>query len=334
MRFFCASSALYGLSKNPEATFWRSVHVEISSEAQEAQVAGWLAARKGAVHHLGLFHRTSAGSDGSTLRCLAGGALTALDWGIYCPGRFEVGDLHLPHLRRLRIRITQGAGRDILTLAPDLSRLSALEQLRVDEGWAQGLLSPGCLPSSLTNLYLGPSHGTGYLPEPITTATQLRQLRLLVPQPAGSLVRRFGLSCLGRLTRLELWQGKLYEDLACLTSLESLALLNLSCGFGQLSVLQPLQRLTGLSIGIPSRARSNIIYGLDELPNELAALTALRELAILTGPIVILDERRFFAPLASLARLTKLVMPGVLLKEFPPDLRRQLTALRELDLGR
>jgi hypothetical protein len=137
-------------------------------------MARWLAARKWSVHHIGLFNLTAA----STLRALAGGALTALEWGIYAPMRYEVGDLQLPHLRRLRIRITQGTRSDILTLAPDFSRLTALEELRVDEGWTQVLLSPGCLPSSLTKLVMPGVLLEEFPPDLRRQLTALRELDL------------------------------------------------------------------------------------------------------------------------------------------------------------
>jgi hypothetical protein len=114
---------------------------------------------------------------------------------------------------------------------------------------------------------------------------------------------------MGRLTRLQLWRGQLYPDFTCLTALESRTLLDPWNGQGiflggQLSVLQPLQRLT--SLYIQNLIINRFVYG---LPRELGELAALCELAIVTGPLSLGGKTSpFSASLTSLTRLTKLAV--------------------------
>ncbi|GAB4813306.1 hypothetical protein N2152v2_000352 [Parachlorella kessleri] len=218
---------------------------------------------------------------------------------------------HLPSLRRLLLTLSSSSGRDPLTFTSQFSvQLPALQELRIDAIFTNVTLFPGCLPASLTCLDMGPSMGCGYLPDAVAAATQLRQLRVMIPQPAGSRTQQLRVSRLQQLTRLELHHaGCLYSDLAALTALEKLTLWAPCAAINgpQVKVaLLPLKRLTSLSLW---EAR----FEGSTLPSELGALTALEEV------VLVVDRGDLRSPdmglqglevLDSLVRLTKLVLRG------------------------
>lgn len=319
----CTSSALYHLGKQ-DAVFFRTVSVQLAASTASA-TSKFLAARRHVIRDLRLYEVCEEGSKGAALQQLAGpgAALTSLEWAVFRPEHhFRLGDLHLPHLRRLHLSMTEGAA-GVLTIHADFSGLASLQELRVEALWPRVTLQDSCLPPSLTSLHLSPQLETGYLPPVLAAATQLRRLRLALPENWAT---GQGLGELRNLTHLELWRAPFLESQLCaLTQLESLALWAPSHHIQgtHLAALAPLTRLTSLGF-------YNARWEGHHLPHELGDLRALRELVI--TPWLLVGDGCLEA-LEGLTLLTRLELPGAHLPALPPQLAACLPALEELDLG-